>query len=93
MATIKYFICLSPGEKAPEYQFPMCGKAMGCKSISASLEVPYASLHASGIACIAGRILHNPPSLMANKTLRESPWKLMIFPLRDFRKSLREALT
>jgi len=63
-------------ERPPEYRFPMCGKAMGCKSISVPLEVPYASLHASDTACIARRILHNPPSVKANKTLRESPWKL-----------------
>jgi len=66
---------------------------MGYKSILVPLEVPYASLHAFGTACIAGRILHNLPSLMANKTLRESPWKPMIFPPRGFRKSPREALT
>ena len=66
---------------------------MGYRSILAPLEVPYASLYASDIACIAGRILHNLPLLMANKTQRESPWKLMIFPPRDFRKSPREALT
>ena len=93
MATIKYFICLIARGKGPEYRFPMCGRAMGCKSISVPLEVPCASLHASGTAYIVGRILHNLPPLMANKTLRESPWKLMIFPPRGFRKSPHEALT
>ena len=56
---------------SPNYQSPMCGKAMGCGSTATPLGVHDANRHAVGIVCTAVHTSCSLPSWSANNTLLE----------------------